>query len=38
MIHLPTIVGAGYSDFWHFQGRYCIVKGSRASKKSQTTA
>lgn len=38
IMHLPTIVGAGYSDFWHFQGRYCIVKGSRASKKSKTTA
>jgi len=32
------IVGGGYNDFWSFKGRYRIVKGSRASKKSKTTA
>ncbi len=37
-VHLPTIVGAGYKDFWNFKGRYRVVKGSRASKKSTTTA
>lgn len=37
-IYLPELVGAGYREFWHFQGRYRVVKGSRASKKSKTTA
>lgn len=37
-INLPKIVGKGYKTFWHFKGRYRIVKGSRASKKSKTTA
>ena len=37
-ISLPKIVGKGYKTFWHFKGRYRIVKGSRASKKSKTTA
>lgn len=37
-IHLPDIVGGGYATFWHFKGRYRVVKGSRASKKSKTTA
>ena len=31
-------VGSGYNDFWKFKGRYRVVKGSRASKKSKTTA
>lgn len=35
---LPAIVGKGYKDFWQFKGRYRICKGSRASKKSKTTA
>lgn len=35
---LPAIVGKGYKDFWKFKGRYRICKGSRASKKSKTTA
>ena len=35
---LSEIVGKGYKDFWHFKGRYRVVKGSRASKKSKTTA
>ncbi len=30
--------GGGYNDFWNFEGRYRVVKGSRASKKSKTTA
>lgn len=37
-IYLPDLVGGGYRDFWHFTGRYRVVKGSRASKKSKTTA
>lgn len=37
-IYLPDVVGAGYREFWHFAGRYRVVKGSRASKKSKTTA
>lgn len=36
--HLPSIVGKGYKQFWNFKGRYRVVKGSRASKKSKTTA
>ena len=31
-------VGGGYDEFWRFKGRYRVVKGSRASKKSKTTA
>lgn len=37
-INLPDIVGKGYATFWNFKGRYRVVKGSRASKKSKTTA
>ena len=37
-VSLPRIVGKGYGSFWRFQGRYRVVKGSRASKKSKTTA
>lgn len=37
-IYLPDVVGAGYKDFWNFKGRYRVCKGSRASKKSKTTA
>ncbi len=37
-ISLPEIIGGGYKEFWHFKGRYRVVKGSRASKKSKTTA
>ena len=32
------VVGGGYADFWNFRGRYRVVKGSRASKKSKTAA
>lgn len=38
MISLKKAVGKGYNRFWHFEGRYRVVKGSRASKKSKTTA
>ena len=37
-IRLSEIVGKGYKAFWNFKGRYRICKGSRASKKSKTTA
>jgi phage terminase large subunit len=37
-INLPKIIGKGYKAFWHFKGRYKVCKGSRASKKSKTTA
>ena len=37
-IRLPELVGKGYKDFWNFKGRYKVVKGSRASKKSKTIA
>lgn len=37
-ISLPKIVGKGYKDYWSFKGRYRVCKGSRASKKSKTTA
>lgn len=37
-VYLPDIVGKGYGEFWRFKGRYRVVKGSRASKKSKTTA
>ena len=32
------MVGKGYGTFWNFKGRYRVCKGSRASKKSKTTA
>ena len=37
-INLPDVVGKGYGTFWNFKGRYRVVKGSRASKKSKTAA
>lgn len=37
-MYLPAIVGKGYATFWNFRGRYRVCKGSRASKKSKTTA
>jgi len=37
-VYLPDMIGRGYKEFWHFHGRYRVVKGSRASKKSKTTA
>ena len=35
---MADVVGGGYGEFWKFRGRYRVVKGSRASKKSKTTA
>lgn len=37
-IYLPALVGKGYGTFWNYKGRYRVLKGSRASKKSKTTA
>lgn len=37
-ISMKETVGQGYDDFWNFKGRYRVCKGSRASKKSKTTA
>ena len=38
MIDLRKTVGYGYDEFWGFRGRYRVVKGGRASKKSKTAA
>lgn len=37
-ISIQKVVGKGYKDFWDFKERYRVCKGSRASKKSKTTA
>lgn len=37
-LSLNKLVGSGYYDFWHDKHFYRVVKGSRASKKSKTTA
>lgn len=37
-LNVSTFIGGGYNDFWCFKGRYRVCKGSRASKKSKTTA
>lgn len=37
-IYLPDYIGKGYKAFWNHKGRYRVCKGSRASKKSKTTA
>lgn len=37
-INIAKKVGKGYKSFWNFKGRYKVCKGSRASKKSTTTA
>lgn len=37
-MYLPEIIGKGYKTFWNFKGRYRVIKGSRGSKKSKTTA
>lgn len=37
-IRLPEVVGKGYATFWNCRKRYRVCKGSRASKKSKTTA
>ena len=37
-VYLPNYIGRGYGKYWHWKGRYRVCKGSRASKKSKTTA
>ena len=37
-ISLSQVIGKGYGTYWHWKGRYRVCKGSRASKKSKTTA
>ena len=37
-LSLQEIVGKHYAEFWNCRKRYRVVKGSRASKKSTTTA
>lgn len=37
-LYLPDVVGKGYAQFWKCKCRYRVVKGSRASKKSKTSA
>lgn len=37
-VSLKEVVGGGYKEFWNFRGRYRVVKGGRASKKSTTAA
>lgn len=36
--YMKDFIGEGYDDFWKFKGRYRVCKGSRASKKSKTSA
>ena len=38
MAKISEYVGKGYDEFWRYKGRYRVCKGSRASKKSKTTA
>ena len=35
---LSNIIGRGYDEFWNCKKMYRVVKGSRGSKKSKTTA
>ena len=35
---MQQMVGKGYAEFWNCKKRYRVVKGSRASKKSQAMA
>lgn len=37
-VRLPEVVGKGYGTYWRCKKRYRVCKGSRASKKSKTTA
>lgn len=38
IVDLPKTVGGGYGKFWRSKNFYRVVKGSRGSKKSKTTA
>ncbi|HEP2600316.1 TPA: PBSX family phage terminase large subunit [Streptococcus pyogenes] len=37
-VDLPKTIGIGYGAFWRSKNFYRVVKGSRGSKKSKTTA
>lgn len=37
-VDLAQIVGKGYNTFWHDRHLYCMLKGSKGSKKSKTVA
>ncbi|WZY01605.1 PBSX family phage terminase large subunit [Bacillus sp. FSL W7-1360] len=37
-ISIAKLIGKGYNQFWHDRSFYRVVKGSRGSKKSKTTA
>lgn len=37
-LSLRELVGGGYNEYWRSKCRYVVCKGSRASKKSKTTA
>lgn len=37
-VNIPDLVGGGYRQFWLSKQFYRVVKGSRGSKKSKTTA
>lgn len=37
-VRLKPLLGQGYNRFWHDKHFYRVVKGSRGSKKSRTTA
>lgn len=37
-LSLRKLIGEGYDDYWWWEGRYAVCRGSRASKKSFTTA
>jgi phage terminase large subunit len=37
-ISVKSVIGGGYNRFWHNKQFYRVVKGSRGSKKSKTTA
>lgn len=37
-VSLREVVGKGYKEAWNYTGRYLVIKGGRASKKSKTMA
>ena len=37
-VNIAKVVGGSYKTFWQSRKRYVVCKGSRASKKSKTTA
>ncbi|MCC2070765.1 PBSX family phage terminase large subunit [Staphylococcus epidermidis] len=37
-VSIAKKIGGGYNEFWHNKNFYRVVKGSRGSKKSKTTA